>query len=236
MTETPTPATGRHLSTLVLHQLRLGELDSAAAAAAQAHVDACPLCADRLRRQHHIRASFVLKPMPEVLQRPPRPVAPWWRWLVPLGVAVAALGLLALRPPADDGIRMRGTAPSMEVWVATEAGPRQLREDDRLGAGDRVAIKYDALGASHVGFAGRDGNGLVEVYGVYEVPAEGLVNAPFGLELDSAPGAQELFVVTGDGQLDADRVKEAVVSDVSVHVDGVQVRRAVISKQEAADR
>ncbi|MEO0600662.1 MAG: hypothetical protein AAF211_04445 [Myxococcota bacterium] len=230
------PDPSRHLSTLQLHQLRNGELDAAEARAAQQHLDECELCAARLRHQSHVRAEFLLRPMPEVLRQPDHANTPWWRWLAPLGIALAALGLVALRAPDPEGIRTRGVAPTMEVWVATEDGPRLLREDERLGEGDRVAIKYDAKGASHVGFAGRDSRGLVEVYGVYQVPGDGLVNAPFGLELDDAPGDQELFVVTGDAGLDVDRVKEAIRSDVHMANGDGSVECVVVAKRERMDR
>ena len=220
-----------HLSTLALHQLRTGELAPEAARAAWLHLENCELCAARLRHQSHVRAEFVLRPMPEALRRPRPVTASWWRWMVPVGVVLATMGLLAVRAPAD--IRTRGVTPSMEVWVATDDEPRMLIETDRLSAGDRVAIKYDAAGASHVGFAGRDSSGLLEVYGIYDVPGEGLVNAPFGLELDGAPGEQELFVVTGDVALDVDRVKAAILADVEGADDGgVSVQCVVVGKRE----
>lgn len=221
-----------HLSTLRLHQLRLGELEPAVARAAQDHVDGCSRCAARLRHQAQVRAEFVLRPLPDALRAPPRRGTTWWRLALPLLLASAALGLLVLRGPASpEGIRMRGTLPEMEVWVATEEGPRQLRDEERLEAGDRVAIKYDARGASHVGFAGRDNTGQIEVYGIFEA-GDGLVAAPFGLELDNAPGDQELFVVTGDARLDVIRVKEAIRGNVSGGNGHERVQRAVVTKRE----
>ncbi len=232
MTTTNVPDPGLHLSTLRLHQLRLGELDAVAARAARAHVDRCERCRARLRHQDQVRAEFVLRPAPEILREPARRRWTAVRWAMPLVAAMAALGLVAVRGVDSDGLRTRGTAPTMEVWLATEGGPRPLLDDDRLGEGDRVAIKYDARGASHVGFAGRDRTGLVEVYGIFPVPGEGLVNAPFGLELDDVPGDQELFVVTGDGDLDVERVKKAVLGDVSGGNGDVRVQRAVVTKRE----
>lgn len=232
MNETLDPSPGPHLSTLRLHQLRLGELPVAEAVEARQHLERCPICAARFRHQEQIRSEFVLKPLPPALReaRERRVRLPPWRWLGPVLAAVAALGFLVLRPADSEGIRTRGIQPTMEVWMATTEGARPVREADRLASGDRVAIKYDAGGASHVGFAGRDSSGLVEVYGVYEVPSDGLVAAPFGLELDEAPGEQELFVVTGGADLDDDRVKKAVTSRVPL--DGVRVERAVIEKVE----
>lgn len=225
-----------HLSTLRLHQLRTGELEHAEARLARDHLEQCERCSARLRHQANVRAEFVLRPVPEALRQRPAP-ARSWRWAMPLVAALAAVALLVLRGPSVDGVRTRGLAPTMEVWVATDDGPRLLVETDRLGPGDRVAIKYDAAGADHVGFAGRDSSGVVEVYGIFEVPGDGLVNAPFGLELDDSPGDQELFVVTGDRQLDVQRVKEAVAADVQGDRDpGVRVQRAVVPKREMAGR
>jgi len=219
-----------HLSTLKLHQLRSGELDADQARDARAHLDACATCAQRLRHQERVRAEFVLRPMPPAFAAPSRPSASWWRWAVPLLAAAAALGLLVV-PPSSDGIRTRGRAPALELWVATDSAPRLLLEGESLGAGDRVGIKFDPAGATHVAFAGRDHRDVVEVFGVIAVDparATGLQNAPFGLELDDAPGEQEFFLVASDRPLDEGLVKRAVRSGVP----GVRVERMAVAKQE----
>lgn len=225
-----------HLSTLVLHQLRYGELDADALASARAHIEACPRCAERLQAQIAERAAFVLRPVPEALRSPAQPQPPGWlrRWL-PGGLLVAALALLValggtlrLGASEPDVVRFRGALPDVEVWIDAGDGPRLLRGTDRLAAGSRVQLKYDPQGASHVAFAGRDGAGLVEIYGSTSIPeGDGLLEAPFALALDGTPGDQELFVLTADHPLDEPTVRAALQGDL----DGISVSRAVVPKE-----
>ncbi len=235
-----------HLSTLTLHKLRYGELDGDALASARAHLEACERCAGRLAVQERERAAFVLQPMPAAIREaaatsPSRSIWPrWLRDLSPFLVAAVAAAALfvvvpevrqATTPPeVVDTVRLKGELPAIEVWVDTGTGARPLRPDERLSAGDRLQLKYDPRGASHVAFAGRDGAGLVEIYGAFPVEGRGLVAAPFGLMLDATPGDQQLFVLTSDRPLTPAQVKEALTR----RVPGVRVVEATVRKQEAS--
>ena len=107
-------------------------------------------------------------------------------------------------------------------------GLRPLEVGDALSAGDRVQLWYDPRNADAVGFAGRDGTGAIEVYGVIHPTADGLQPAPFSLTLDGASGNQEFFVVPGAASLDDAAVRRAVL-DLSP-----DVRRMVIPKEPLA--
>ncbi len=223
-----------HLSTLTLHQLRYGELSEAEEAVARVHLEACPRCADRLAVQRRERAAFVLQPVPVALRapHPPSRGASWpWPGLVAGALALAAGLVVLLRPvPPRDEIRLRGAVPPVEVWVDVGAGPRLLVEDEPLGAGDRVQLKFDAAGAAHAAIAGRDQTGAIEVYGAFPTARRrGLVEAPFALELDDVGGVQEFYVVLGDHPLDSATVVEAVRDPTStpfVEVVPTTVRKA----------
>lgn len=209
-----------HLSTLTLHHLRYGDLDSDSLLAAREHLQTCARCAARLDVQRRERDAFVAQPMPDALRRPSRRQWPAWplamRW-AGLALAMAAAALIWVRLPTEstggpvaDRILTKGVLPEVEVWAAAPGEPAHLLGDqERLGSGDRVSFKYDARGAAHVAFAGRDHTGVVEFYG--SMPTEdGLSDAPFGLVLDDAPGVQEFFVVVADRPLDSATVIEAV--------------------------
>ncbi len=224
-----------HLSTLVLHQLRYGELDGETLSSARAHLQRCPRCAARLQVQRAERAAFVLRPVPESLHSSaPAPTPGWLRWWIPAGLA-ATLGLILVLSTSlssaeapGDIIRPRGALPDVEVWLDSDGGPRLLRSSDRLEAGSRVQLKYRPHGASHVAFAGRDGAGLIAIYGGAAVSGgEGLIEAPFALTLDGTPGDQELFVVTADHPLDEEAVRAAVRGGL----DGARVVRTVVPKR-----
>ncbi|MEQ1568272.1 MAG: hypothetical protein ABMA64_21715 [Myxococcota bacterium] len=228
-----------HLSTLSLHRLRYGELDLAASTAARAHLASCPMCAGRLAVQERERAAFVARPVPDTIRQlgveeAPRRVG-WWRELYGLGLALCAAAALfvvvpSLRsdPAEADAIRFRGQLPAIEAWVDQGDGPRLLREGDRLSAGHRVQLSYDPRGASAVAIAGRDSTGAVEVYTTNAPTGIGLVQMPFALTLDDAPGEQELFVVTSDRPLDEAAVKAALTAGVP----GARVARIAIPKAE----
>jgi hypothetical protein len=152
--------------------------------------------------------------------------------------AVAAVVLFAALPamrsavPGDRGNRImtRGVLPAVEAWVDEGTGPRPLREGEPLAEGDRVQLRYDAHGAPHVALAGRDSTGVVEIYTLAAPTGSGLLTAPFALELDDAPGRQELFVVTSAEPLDERTVESAIDGPVP----GVTVARLAFPKRADA--
>ena len=208
-----------HLSTLKLHQLRYGELAGDELREARAHIDACPQCRDRLAMQEQARAAFVLEPVPEALRTPQtsRPTWGWgweWRWIRAGSIGVfAALLLAVLLQPSEVRFKGEVALPSIEVWVDVGEGRRPLRDEESLGQGDKVQLRYAPEDAAFTAIAGRDSSGAIEVYRVFSTPTGrgGLVDVPFSLTLDDAPGIQEFFVVLGNRPLDSATVREAVV-------------------------
>jgi hypothetical protein len=86
------PCTGEPISWLRLERLALGELDATAAAAANAHLDACGACRAAFDR---IRADAVaLPPLPAPVAAPPRSWFPRWTWAAASLAAAAAMVLL----------------------------------------------------------------------------------------------------------------------------------------------
>lgn len=229
--------TSPHLSTLTLHRIRYGELAGSALAEAQAHLDVCGQCASRLEAQHKERAAFVVQPIPAAIREAARrPRRSWTRWWPALPVlAMAALALLLIRPtvPEADTVRVKGRTNPMEVWVDDGAGLRMYEPTEALGAGDQVQLKYRPEGAAFAAVAGRDNTGVVEVYRAFSTPAqEGLVNIPFALTLDGAPGTQELYVILADAPLHSAIVEEAVTRHPEP-TPGVRVLRTDLPKETA---
>jgi hypothetical protein len=233
-----------HLSTLALHRLRYGEIAGDERARAMSHLDGCDRCQARLAVQERERAAFVLEPVPRELRRvdPAREVSGFGSllrtWWLPAGVVAVAAALLLVAAPAlrsEDGaepgnrIQYRGVLPAIEVWVDEGSGPRPLRPGEPLAEGDRVQLRYDAQGAPYVALAGRDSTGMIEVYTLAAPAGAGLLTAPFALELDDAPGEQELFVVTSADPLDEGIVAAAIAGPVS----GVTIARIAFPKSDA---
>lgn len=230
-----------HLSTLRLHQLRLGELDPAERTAAEAHLDACPTCAARLTHQEQARAAFVVTPVPAAIVALDRPAPRWFErlksWQIfAFAVPVAAAAFLAVRTPTPEpdtrlkgpGTHQKVRVPILEAWVLTGQSARPLYTGERLGGGARVQLKVDAAGHRFVTLAGRDAEGTVEVYGT--VPAsDGLAPAPFALTLDDSKGEQRFFAILTDAKPAPDEVVQALVAD-TFDLDG-EVASVTVAKE-----
>jgi len=229
----------RHLSTLHLHQLRYGELPPDREPAARRHLADCPQCAGRLAVQERERRAFEVLPVPVAL-RPPAPKRSrgWLFGLIGTLAAVAAAAALTIAAPGifgpeTDGpsVRVKGAASAgLEVWVERTDGTRPWRPGEVLRAGDRVQLVVAPEGAATITVGGRDGTGVVEVYGSYRPDDPRRPSpAPFSLTLDAAPGPQEFFAVRAAHALSDDEVKLAVSGDVPPR--GVTVATIAIPKE-----
>jgi hypothetical protein len=228
-----------HLSTLRLHQLRLGELHGPARDAAEAHLDACSVCSARLGHQDATRQAFVARPVPAAITALDAP-----SWLDRLRsfrlglliVPLAAAALVTFSLP-EDGIRTKGepaerakgVVPVLEAWVRSGGSARPVYRGESMRAGTQIQLKYDAGAHRFVTIAGRDAKGTVEIY--QTVPASaGLTAAPFALTLDDAPGDQAFFAVLTDTRPDPDAVVEALSSD-PVRMDAGEIASLVLRKE-----
>ncbi len=237
-----------HISSLQLHRLRLGELDAAAEHAARVHIAACDVCERRLCAQQDARAAFLRAPVPEVLtsvvEPPPvrRRAVPW---TVGVGVALplAAAALLYVRTPSapttpltdvvvssSEPTREKGFVPSLEAWVQVGESARPLYTGERLHAGDRVQLKFDAGRRRFVTLAGRDVRGSVEVYGTIPADGPGLRAAPFSLTLDDAGGEQRFYAVLTDARPRPEDVQVALGVE-PVRMDRADVASVVLLKE-----
>ncbi len=289
-----------HINTLVLHQLRLGELESAEEARVRAHLSECALCASRATHQRAVRTEFQRTPMPAALE--PRPT--WWEqaraWLpaaalVPVALAAvfvvkigtpspqpqadavptvaespvqtpmytpakapapsvaggsaapsvaelppvaaptpavsppAAVAPTAVAEPSADIIRTKGLTPRLEAWVQAGGSSRPLYLGETVGAGTKLQLRYDAQGRRFVTLAGRDSNGVVEVYGTVPGGEAGLTSAPLALTLDDSKGEQAFFAICTDDRPSPDAVMSAVKHN-PVRMNGAAVSSVVVRK------
>jgi hypothetical protein len=212
-----------HLSTLVLHRMRAGELGPQEIVAAKDHLASCARCRSRLDAQEAARSAFEAARLPPAIAALETPAnRPWMAVVGPvIAVAAAILCVVLVGTPhgrVEPDVRFRGALPDVELWVATADGPRAVRADDALHAGQTVQVLYATHDAAYAVLAGRDGSGRVEVYG--ELPThDALAPAPFALTLDGAAGPQQFYVITADRPIASDEVGEAVyglVPDVAV--------------------
>lgn len=241
-----------HISTLKLHRLRLGELGPAERAPLEAHLEACALCAGRLGHQEAARAAFVGTPVPEALRAAAAAPPSLWERLGRLRAAlflvpVAAAAAIALRPPAPEPTertkgdvhhaapalepeRAKGLTPKLEAWIQTGTSARPLYTGEVVGAGARVQLKYDPGPRRFVTLAGRDGQGVVEIYGTIPASGPGVAPAPFALTLDDTKGEQHFFAVLTDTRPDPSAILSAL-STSPVRMERGEVTSLVIRKE-----
>lgn len=214
-------------NSLLLHQYHLGELDGEELARVKQAIEQDPETRRRYQAVQAAETSFALQSLPPWAQQA-APSVPWWRRILPVAVpmaglaAVAAAVLIVVGLPGSqpapfldgtgaDTVTLKGELPELEVWVGTEGGARPLKDGETLSAGSHVNLVFDAHGARFATLAGQDGTGTVEVYGTVETAGrEGLVEAPFGLVLDEAPGPQVFYVLGHDEPLPEEVVKDHV--------------------------
>jgi hypothetical protein len=170
---------------------------------------------------------------------PPVPVAP------PTAPTVAPAAtipepVVAPRPPvapkagpegdgAPTGIRTKGRLPRLEAWVPTGESARPMYTGEAIGAGERVQLRFDARGRAFVTLAGRDTNGLVEVYGTLPGGDNGLRAAPFALTLDDTSGEQTFFALYTDERPEPESVIAALRHN-PVRMEGADVASVVVRK------
>lgn len=225
MTPPADPSAG-HLSTLVLHQLRYGELEGEAARDAQAHLDDCDQCRGRHQSQLAFRRAFDVKAPPITLpvsapsswERAQR----WLRWAV-VPALVAALALIAVRtggPGVDpDGTRLKGVDDV--VVLVEDLGV--LDAGEAIRPGDRLQIRVPA-GPWSEAWVG-DADGLI---GRFELEPDTQTLSPFALTVDGESGDEELVVVLSEDPLDRASAGAAMSGR---RMPGVEVRRLYLPKE-----
>lgn len=123
----------------------------------RSHVEACARCRGQLETLRREQETFATSPEPEraarlVAARMETRRARWRWWPAPVLVALAASVAVVVLVRVDplDGVRVKG-APSVEAFVkAGDAPARRLAAGERLGAGDRVQLAYQAAGFTQV--------------------------------------------------------------------------------------
>lgn len=238
------PANGEqaHLSTLLLHQLRYGEMEPVAMQAARLHVDSCQRCQSRLSAQQANRSAFEVRPVPAALRDLPSPSL-WLRLLrllqtdalVVPGLAVAAALLLLVvgttRPGehdalAPDGVRSKG---STEVELILE-GEGLMEAGASVQAGDRIQIRVPAGPYAEAWVGDAD-----QVLGHFDLQPEKATLAPFALTIDDEPGAESLTVILSEAPL-ARSEAEGYLKRQSTRATppaGVRIQRLYLPKERS---
>ncbi|NOY25711.1 MAG: hypothetical protein GXP62_07535, partial [Oligoflexia bacterium] len=132
-----------HLNTLLLHQLRYGELDATATRAARTHLDACSACRDRHQSQLAFRRAFDVAPPP--VRLPQQAPSAWFRaraWLrwAPVPLLAAAMALVAVQFSTPPTARPTDTLTD----TLTDQSLPQTDSTRLKGAADIVVLVQNA--------------------------------------------------------------------------------------------
>ena len=213
-----------HISTLRLHKLRYGELEPDEEAEVMRHLSDCKTCSSRLSAQENHRAAFELMPLPEAIQALSTPSL--WQsmsrgWML-VPVLVAALALFMISPATRDGVNTKGT-DDIEILVE-DLGVFALDEGDVIRPGDRIQLRIPPGEWVEVWV----GDGTTWLGGFPVTPSEAWQLVPFSLEVDQAPGPEQLVVLLTNHRLSEDEAHTALSHD---DLSGIEIQTLTLPKE-----
>lgn len=219
-----------HVSTLVLYQLRSGELDAETEATVRAHMSSCARCQARLRQIENARAAFELEPMPPSIQRlaarphrQSRLVQLLRSPVLLMGLAAAAALLLLVLPAGEDRPPERRKG-SVRAEVLVE-GLGVLSEGQSIQPGDRLQLRVPPGDWEQVWLG--DGEALLATYPMS--PSQKWELIPIALEVDSDGDSEHIVLVLSNHSLTEEEAEHAVAGDA---LGGVQVQEWLLPKEK----
>jgi len=98
----------------------------------------------------------------------------------------------------EDGTRIKGMGPRLEVWLKKNTDAEQLTEMSEVKAGDEIQLRYASPTLCYALLVSLDGRNVVTVHlskGDSAIPVEpGKMNTlPFAYKLDDAPYFEKFF-------------------------------------------
>lgn len=108
---------------------------------------------------------------------------------------------VALADVQDDGVRIKGMSPSLEVWKKTGDSAVQVQNLGEATEGDEIQLRYRVAQKCYGMLISMDGNGTVTMHmgkGNTAVPLEPgkMTTLPFAYKLDNAPKFEKFFLLT----------------------------------------
>lgn len=108
---------------------------------------------------------------------------------------------VALADVQDDGVRIKGMSPSLEVWKKSGDSAVQVQNLGEATEGDEIQLRYRVAQKCYGMLISMDGNGTVTMHmgeGYSAVPLEPgkMTTLPFAYKLDNAPKFEKFFLLT----------------------------------------
>ncbi len=115
---------------------------------------------------------------------------------------------------SEERVRIKGATPQVQVFRKTEQGAEVLDEEAVAGEGDLVQLGYAAAGKTHGVIVSIDGRGVVTLHHPSRRTGSARLKGAKELldhayQLDDAPRFERFFFVTGDREIEVERVVEA---------------------------
>lgn len=207
-----------------LDRWRLGELDPAASAEVQSHLDGCSRCREAVAELASAEAAHRASAPPlrlaagdgrirgvgSVTQTVRRSA----RWAAPTAaLAAAATLLLVLRP--GEGIRSKGPEAQVGMYVQHAGEVRRAAWGEAVQPGDAVRFTYSIARPSYLAILSVDGAGLASVYfpeGPLATRVEAASDAllPLGTRLDAVLGDEQVVALFCDRAQAVEPLRQAV--------------------------
>lgn len=131
----------------------------------------------------------------------------------------------------DNGTRIKGLSPRLEVWKKTGDSAVQMQNKDNAYEGDELQLRYAVPEKCFGLLFSMDGNGVLTLHmgeGNSAVALEPgkMTTLPFAYKLDNAPHFEKFFLVTSKNTFSIDG--EDI--DNSLKQDGLEISTFVVRK------
>lgn len=215
-----------HLTDLALDVL----VEDGSLEGTDAHLASCSVCRERLEAAAAVELpelpAFSRMPAGASIAQPepvPAPANRPWRVVALLAAAAAVLLVVGtqLGGEEDDGIRIKGSGLSLQVFRDEGDHAERLRDGDTIAAGDRLGFRVRNREAGHLMILGLDSRD--EAYLCYPQYRDGdsepvdaaprAVQLPEAIRMDAAPGTETLVAVFCEDAFTFEGMADAVKHD-----------------------
>ena len=203
-----------HLSTWTLDGMELGILGGDALAAAQAHIAACPRCAQDLAELRSSRGKFETEVFARTLPSLEKRSRRRWYWILgaPALAAAAATAVVLVPRATDEGgpdVIAKG-GPVCEVFARRQDRVFAVQDGAALAPGDEIRFVVQPAGYQHVMVASVDAAAVASVYAPFGArsslrlaSATDRAALPGSVRLDATPGPERIDCLFSRRPIDA---------------------------------
>ena len=148
--------------------------------------------------------------------------------LITVGFSSFFFRTAEIQNPAENGIRIKGLEPIIQIYRQSSGGPEKLRNKDTAKELDLLQISYNAAGKEYGSVVSIDGHGVVTLHfpdrdvDSPTLKREGEIFLSSSYRLDDAPDFERFFFVTSDTSFAVDVILEAARELVESKTRGLE--------------